>query len=89
VELRLIALDGGLVGALALLIDERASSRSEELEAQLEFDPDTTPAEFEQWCAARLARFGWRTRTVEGSGDQGADVIAERRRQRAVIQCKL
>jgi restriction system protein len=38
---------------------------------------------------ARLARPGWETRTVGGSGDQGADVIAERGGQQAVIQCKL
>jgi restriction system protein len=88
-SLRLVAPDGDLAGALALLIDERVGARSAELEAQLEFDPDMTPTDFEQWCAARLARLGWRTRTVGGSGDQGADVIAERGGQRAVIQCKL
>lgn len=88
-DIRLLAPDGDLAGALAVLIDERIGARSAELEAQLEFDPDMTPAEFEQWCAARLARSGWRTRTVGGSGDQGADVIAERKGRRAVIQCKL
>ena len=88
-DLRLIAPDGDLARALAVLIDERVSIRSEELETQLEFDPDMTPAEFEQWCAARVARSGWRTRTVGGSGDQGADVIAERGGRRVVIQCKL
>jgi restriction system protein len=88
-DLRLIAPEGDRAGALALLIDERVSTRSAELETELEFDPDMTPAEFEQWCAAGLARLGWRTRTVGGSGDQGADVIAERGGRRAVIQCKL
>jgi restriction system protein len=85
----LIAPDVNLAGALALLIAERVSARSEKLEAQLKFDPDMTPAEFEQWCAASLVRSGWRTRTVGGSGDQGADAIAERSGRRAVIQCKL
>jgi restriction system protein len=88
-DLRLIAPDEDRTGALALLIDERVSARSEVLETQLKFDPDMTPAEFEQWCAAGLARLGWRTRTVGGSGDQGADVIADRGGRRAVIQCKL
>jgi restriction system protein len=88
-DLRLIASDEDRTGALALLIDERVSARSEVLETQLKFDPDMTPAEFEQWCAAGLARLGWRTRTVGGSGDQGADVIADRGGRRAVIQCKL
>jgi restriction system protein len=88
-DMRLIAPDEDRTGALALLIDERVTARSAELETQLEFDLDMTPAEFEQWCAATLARLGWRTRTVGGSGDQGADVIAERGGQRAVIQCKL
>jgi restriction system protein len=88
-DMRLISPDEGRTGALALLIDERVSARSEVLETQLEFDPDMTPAEFEQWCAAGLARLGWRTRTVGGSGDQGADVIADRGGRRVVIQCKL
>ena len=88
-DMRLIAPDGDLAGALALLIDERISARSAALEAQLEFDTDMSPVEFEQWGAARLARSGWRTRTVGGSGDQGADVIAERDGGRVVIQCKL
>ncbi len=88
-DIRLLAPDGDLAGALVVLIDERIGARSAELEAQLEFDPDMTPAEFEQWCAARLARSGWRTRAAGGSGDQGADVIAERSGRRAVIQCKL
>ena len=88
-DVRLIAPNGDLTGALALLTDERVSARSAALEAQLEFDPDMSPVEFEQWCAARLARSGWRTRTVGGSGDQGADVIAERDGRRVVIQCKL
>jgi restriction system protein len=88
-HLRLIAPDGDLGSALAMLIDERVGARSEKLETQLDFDPDMTPAEFEQWCATCLAKLGWRTRTVGGSGDQGADVIAERGGRRVVIQCKL
>lgn len=53
------------------------------------FDEGMTPLEFEQWVAAGLAKSGWRTRTVGGTGDQGADVIAGRDRLTAVIQCKL
>jgi restriction system protein len=55
----------------------------------MDFDPAMTPAAFEAWCAMHLARTGWRSRAVGASGDQGADVIAERGRLRAVIQCKL
>jgi restriction system protein len=88
-DLRLVAPDGDLGSALAGLIDKRVSARSEKLETQMEFDPDMTSAEFEQWCAARLAKLGWRARTVGGSGDQGADVLAERGGRRVVIQCKL
>ncbi len=44
--------------------------------------------EFEHWCAARLRVLGWRCKVTPPSGDQGADIIAERGRARLVIQCK-
>lgn len=56
--------------------------------------PDTlpkriSPAEFEGRCAAILRRHGWQATTTGGSGDQGADVLAEREGLRLVLQCKL
>ncbi|WP_084299180.1 restriction endonuclease [Bradyrhizobium sp. WSM1743] len=54
-------------------------------------DPDdiADPIEFERWCAEQLRAQGWDARTTKGSGDQGADVIAEREGVRVVLQCKL
>ncbi|MER2267866.1 restriction endonuclease [Methylobacterium oxalidis] len=55
--------------------------------------PDETEAPddgtgYEQFCAARLAAAGWRAHATGGSGDQGADIVAERDRVRLVVQCK-
>ena len=48
-----------------------------------------TPVEFEGACAAVLRSLGWDASTTQGSGDQGADVIATKNGRRLVIQCKL
>ncbi|MEN2980976.1 restriction endonuclease, partial [Tistrella arctica] len=37
-----------------------------------------TPQEFEYWCRDILTQQGWAASVVGGSGDQGADVIANR-----------
>ena len=51
--------------------------------------PETTPEEFEHWCKGILLSNGWTARTTQRSGDQGADVIAEKFGIRLIIQCKL
>ena len=81
--------EGRIADVIIPIIDGKVKGRADDLEIDLEFDPRMTPTEFEQWCASRLAQTGWNTRTVGSSGDQGADVIAERSRLRAVLQCKL
>lgn len=43
---------------------------------------------YERFCADLLARAGWQARPTQASGDQGADVIAERSGTRLVVQCK-
>ncbi|MGU3536348.1 restriction endonuclease [Methylobacterium sp. A54F] len=43
---------------------------------------------YEHFCAERLAAAGWRAHATPPSGDQGADVVAERDRVRLVLQCK-
>ena len=48
-----------------------------------------TPAEFEQHCADLLRTAGWSVTVLGGSGDQGADLLAERDGVRAAFQCKL
>lgn len=58
-------------------------------EARSGFTPDISPRNFEHWCVSELKCLGWNARATPASGDQGADVIAERNGQRAIIQCKL
>jgi restriction system protein len=50
---------------------------------------DTSPLDFEGMCAGVLRQHGWNSSTTKGSGDQGADVIAEHSGKKLVIQCKL
>lgn len=54
-------------------------------------DEDEAPEDgiaYERFCAERLARAGWRTHRTPASGDQGADVVADRDGYRLVVQCK-
>lgn len=57
------------------------------------FNAGITPAEFESACSNELMRAGWAARTVGQTGDQGADVIAEKsingKAIKLIIQCKL
>ena len=46
------------------------------------------PVAFEHRCAELLKKNGWDARTVGGSGDQGADVIATANGRTLVVQCK-
>lgn len=47
-----------------------------------------SPQQYEQCCADLLELAGWNVSLVGSSGDQGVDVVAERRGYRAVVQCK-
>ncbi len=49
----------------------------------------TNPYEYEAHCAELLENDGWKARRTTGSGDQGADVIAEKDGTTVVVQCKL
>lgn len=53
------------------------------------FDPDMDPFDYEHLCAELLVDAGWSAHATKASGDQGADVLAERDGERAVLQCKL
>ncbi len=46
------------------------------------------PYEFEHYVARILKRNGRDSRTSKGSGDQGADIIAEKGKIKLVVQCK-
>ncbi|TLU74199.1 restriction endonuclease [Lichenicoccus roseus] len=45
-------------------------------------------ADYEQHCAVLLRKAGWQTVLTAGSGDQGSDILARRRRRVLVVQCK-
>lgn len=47
------------------------------------------PIKFENAVAQDFISMGWTARTTTGSGDQGADVIAERDGMKYIVQCKL
>lgn len=49
---------------------------------------DMTPLKFEVWCRDILISQGWKAETTKASGDQGADIVAEKLGKRVVIQCK-
>lgn len=54
----------------------------------VEFDEAMTGREFELYCRDVLHEAGWHAALTPGSGDQGADIIAEKDGKRVVIQCK-
>jgi len=43
---------------------------------------------YERFCRSRLEAAGWQARPTPASGDQGADILAEREGFRLVVQCK-
>jgi len=47
-----------------------------------------SPAEFEEWVAARYRELGYRVRLTGGGGDHGADLLAEKPGELVIIQCK-
>ena len=71
------------------IIEERVSQHCNTRPAPDRVRDGMTPLEFEGACAAVLRSLGWDASTTQGSGDQGADVIATKNGRRLVIQCKL
>ncbi|QEO17861.1 restriction endonuclease [Acetobacter vaccinii] len=53
------------------------------------YDARMSPFDYEQHCALILRDAGWDAHTTQKSGDQGADVIAQKGNIRIVVQCKL
>ncbi|HEV2100908.1 MAG TPA: restriction endonuclease, partial [Stellaceae bacterium] len=53
------------------------------------FDLRMDPIDYERHCALQLEKAGWSTRLTPITGDQGADVIANRAGKVLVLQCKL
>lgn len=69
----------GVLHLSVLVYDEIASAR---------FRDDMTPEEFEHYCAAVLREAKWDARVTRASGDQGVDIVADKRGARIVVQCK-
>lgn len=55
---------------------------------QAQYRENMTPTEYEDFCAAVLREQKWRARVTQASGDQGVDIVAEKRGLRIVVQCK-
>ncbi|MCG4256930.1 restriction endonuclease [Acetobacter senegalensis] len=53
------------------------------------FDPRMNPFDYELHCALLLRADGWDAEATQKSGDQGADVIAQKMGIKIVVQCKL
>lgn len=66
---------------LAVLVHERVAGP--------QFFDGMSPEEFEHYCAGLLRRAKWRAEVTPASGDQGVDIVAEKRGQRIVVQCKM
>lgn len=70
-------------------IEERVAEHCDTRPSPASLPADLSPLDFEGACAAVLRREGWSASTTKGSGDQGADVIAEKDGMKLVLQCKL
>jgi restriction system protein len=55
---------------------------------EAKFHEGMSPEEFEHYCAAVLREMKWKARVTQASGDQGVDIVADKRSMRIVIQCK-
>lgn len=70
------------------LIESRVSAYSNAAKVT-EFSDAMSPYDYERYCANLLSDIGWNARATKASGDQGSDVIAEKKGVRIVLQCKL
>lgn len=52
------------------------------------FHENMSPEEFEHYCACVLREWKWDARVTQFSGDQGVDIVADKRGMRIVVQCK-
>jgi restriction system protein len=53
-----------------------------------QYNDKMMPVDYEHYCADILRKRGWNARVTKASGDQGADIIADKRKMRIVVQCK-
>jgi restriction system protein len=53
-----------------------------------QFRESMSPQDFERYCALVLRERNWDARLTPPSGDQGVDIVADKRGLRIVVQCK-
>ncbi|MFC3912742.1 restriction endonuclease [Pseudaeromonas sharmana] len=70
---------------LTSYIAELASDEPEDID----FNSIVSPYEYETLCSRILKENNWKSFNTPKSGDQGADVIAEKNGKRIVLQCKM
>ncbi|MDN3631239.1 restriction endonuclease [Vibrio lentus] len=66
-----------------------AAETSSDTDNYQEDNDDITPYEYEKLISQRLTELGWDSYATSGSGDQGADVLAEKYGVSMVVQCKM
>lgn len=81
--------NAGLSTVMQRHLEEQVARYCEHREGVNTIADDTSPIDFEGMCAAALRRAGWNASTTKGSGDQGADVVADLAGTKLVLQCKL
>jgi restriction system protein len=79
----------GMSSVFQELVEERVAMHCKTRNVSRTISADTSPLDFEGMCAAVLRDSGWDAITTKGSGDQGADVVANFNGKKLVIQCKL
>ena len=55
---------------------------------EMKYDPDMSPYDYEDFCANEFNKSGWSASSTKNSSDQGIDVIAKRKNETLVAQCK-
>lgn len=82
-----VVADEGMSAVFQRLIEDRVvdfcNARSDDGITEV-----ATPLEFEAKCAAILRSAGWLASVTKASGDQGADVFAQKGDRKLVVQCK-
>ncbi len=67
---------------------ESAIKEIDEEQTTIDYNLDD-PILFEKSVANNFTHFGWETKETKKTGDQGADVIAEKGEVKIIVQCKL
>jgi HJR/Mrr/RecB family endonuclease len=80
----------GIYIQVSNLIDDTIDEYKADTENKKDHDIfNGSPYDYEEMCANILTRAGWDAKATKKSGDQGADVYAEKAGLSVVLQCKL